>query len=164
MKLYELTGAWAVAVDAYEAAEDDEAREAALEVLEELESDITGKAEAYARIMKNLQADADGYKTEIDRLTKKKRASEAAVERLKARLLEGMRQVGAEKIQTGICAWRIQDNPWTCEVLDAEAVPQEWREPQPDRIDRRGLVEHFKATGEILPGVEFKRTAGLRFR
>lgn len=162
--LYELTNKWAALVDAYDMAEDAEEQDAALAALAEAEGDIVDKAEAYARIMRNYQAAADGYKAEAQRLAKRQRAAEAAVERMKAALLETMKATGATEIATGIGKWKVQMNPWSCEVLDEAAVPEKYRIPQPDKIDKRAMLADFKATGEMFDGVEFRQTAGLRFR
>ena len=162
--LYELTNKWAALVDAYDMAEDAEEQDAALAALAEAEGDIVDKAEAYARIMRNYQAAADGYKAEAQRLAKKQKAAEAAVDRLKAALLETMQTTGATEIATGIGKWKVQLNPWSCEVLDDAKVPEKYRIPQPDKIDKRAMIADFKATGEIMDGVEFRQVEGLRFR
>ena len=162
--LYELTNKWAALVDAYDMAEDTEEQDAALAALAEAESDIVDKAEAYARIMRNYQAAADGYRAEAQRLAKKQKAAEAAIERMKAALLDAMQSVGTDEIATGIGKWKVQLNPWSCEVLDDAKVPDRYRIPQPDKIDKRAMIADFKATGEIMAGVDFKQAAGLRFR
>ena len=162
--LYELSEGYAQMMSMYDQAETAEEREDLLELLAGAEGDITEKAEQYARVMRNKQAEADGLKAEADRLTAKRRAAEAVVERLKEAIATAMMTVGAKEIGTTIGKWRIQENPWSCEVLDADAVPEEWHIKVEDKIDRAGLVKHFKMTGEIMPGVEMKRSAGVRFR
>lgn len=162
--LYELSEGYAQLMYMYEQAETDAERADLLDLIAGAEGDITDKAEAYARIMKNKQAEADGLKTEADRLTAKRRAAEAVVERMKEAITTAMMTVGAKEIGTTIGKWRLQDNPWSCEVLDVNAVPEEWHIKVEDKIDRAGLVKHFKMTGEIMPGVEMKRTTGARFR
>lgn len=162
--LYELSEGYAQMMSMYDQAETAEEREDLLELLAGAEGDITEKAEQYARVMRNKQAEADGLKAEADRLTAKRRAAEAVVERLKEAITTAMLTVGAKEIGTTIGKWRIQENPWSCEVLDADAVPEEWHIKVEDKIDRAGLVKHFKMTGEIMPGVEMKRSAGVRFR
>ena len=162
--LYELTAKWAALVDAYDMAEDETEQADALAALADAEGDITDKAEAYARIMRNYQAAADGYKAEAQRLQKRQKAAEAAVERMKAALLDTMQNVGTDEIVTGIGKWRVQMNPWSCEVLDDAKVPEKYHIPQPDKIDRRSLIADFKATGEMFDGVEYRQTKGIRFR
>lgn len=162
--LYDLTTKWAALVDAYDMAEDADEQAEALAALVEAEGDIVDKAEAYARIMRNYQAAADGYKAEAQRLAKRQKAAENAVERMKGALLDVMQMTGQKEIATGIGKWKVQANPWSCEVLDEAKIPAQYRIPQPDKIDKRALLQDFKATGEIMDGVEFKQTMGLRFR
>jgi putative NADH-flavin reductase len=148
----------------YDQAETEAERQDILDMLASAEGDITEKAEAYARIMKNKQAEADGFKAEADRLTAKRKAAEAVVDRMKDAIATAMLMVGAKEIGTTIGKWRLQDNPWSCEVLDVDAVPEEWHIKVEDKIDRAGLVRHFKETGEMIDGVEFRRSTGARFR
>lgn len=162
--LYELTTEYAELVDQYEMADNDEQRAEILAAIGAVQGDIGDKAEAYARIIRNMQADADAYKAESQRLANKQRAAERAVEGLKARLLNAMTAVGASEIRTDIGKWRIQMNPWSVRVLDDAAVPAEYHIPQPDKIDKAGILKRFKETGELLNGVEVTQVAGLRFR
>lgn len=162
--LYELSAGYASLLDMYDQAETEDERAEILDMLAGAEGDITEKAEAYARIMKNKQAEADAFKAEADRLTQKRRAAEAVVDRLKDAIGTAMQITGAKEIGTTIGKWRLQDNPWSCEVLDVNAVPEEWHIKVEDRIDRAGLVRHFKETGEVIDGVEFMRSTGARFR
>jgi hypothetical protein len=162
--LYELSAGYASLLDMYDQAETEDERAEILDMLASAEGDITEKAEAYARIMKNKQAEADAFKAEADRLTQKRRAAEAVVDRLKDAIGTAMQITVAKEIGTTIGKWRLQDNPWSCEVLDVNAVPEEWHIKVEDRIDRAGLVRHFKETGEVIDGVEFRRSTGARFR
>lgn len=162
--LYELSEGYAQLMAMYEQAESDAEREDMLDLIAEAEGDLTAKAEAYARIMRNKQAEAEGFKAEAKRLSERARAAETAAERMKEAITTAMMMAGAKEIGTTIGKWRLQENPLSCEVIDADAVPEEWHIKVPDKIDRAGLVKHYKMTGELLPGVEYKRTTGARFR
>ena len=162
--LYELGADYAAVIGAYDQAETEDEREAALERLLELGTAIEDKAECYARVMRNYQAEAEGLKVEIDRLTSKRRAAEHAVDRMKSAMLDAMKLTNCADIATTIGKWRTQMNPPSVTVLDDAAVPQEWHIPQPDKIDKAGLIKNFKATGEIVEGVEITQTLGIRFR
>lgn len=162
--LYKLTDEYAALMARLEAATDDAEAEAVWSELDALADNVVEKAEAYARIMRNKQAEADGYKAEKERLAANQKAAENVVERLKARLLESMQRMGLKDIQTSIGKWRVQMNPASCQVLDEADVPAEFHIPQPDKIDKSGILRHFKDTGEILPGVEIAQNAGICFR
>ena len=164
MNLYELTTEYEALLAEYDAAEDDERRGELLEMIDTLQDDISDKGEAYARVLRNLTAQRDAYKAEAQRLTAKARAAEAAQERLKAQLLGAMQRVGATKLQTSIGAWSVRTNPWSVEVIKLEDVPEEYRIPQPDKVDKRAVLKHFNETAEILPGVMMNQTTGIQFR
>ena len=70
MTLYELTGVYAELMEQYQTAETDEEAEQIWQQIDGLACDITTKADAYARVMKNKLADAAGYQAEADRLAK----------------------------------------------------------------------------------------------
>lgn len=163
-RMYELTGAWLQAVDAYDMAEDADERAEALAALENIETDMADKADAIARIVRNYRAEVEGLKAEEQRLALKRRSRENAIDRLQGIMLDAMQATGAEKVQTSIGKWSVQANPWSCEVTDLAAVPEEWHIKVEDRIDKRGLVEHFRMTGEMVDGVEYRQTMGVRFR
>lgn len=162
--LYELTGEYAELVSALELAETEEEAAAIWQRLDTAEEGIVQKAEAYARIMRNKQAEADALKAEKQRLEQLQRGAERIVETLKSHLLEGMKQIGVQEIQTGIGKWRVQKNPFSVTVLDEAAVPTAFHIPQPDKIDKAEILRHFKETGEIVDGIEVARNDSLRFR
>lgn len=162
--LYKLTDKYAELISALECAETEEETAAIWHRLDMMEDDIVDKAEIYARIIRNKQSEAAALKEEKLRLEKRQKAAENISENLKQRLLNSMQRIGVKEIQTGIGKWRIQLNPFHVNVLDESAVPEQFRIPQPDKIDRTALLNHFKETGELLDGVAFVREPGLRFR
>lgn len=162
--LYELTGEYTALLMALESAETDEQREAIWQDMDTIEFDITDKAEAYARIIRNCKADVDAYKAEIDRLSQRKKTAEGIVQRLENRLLDSMETLDVGEIHTSIGKWKLQLNPWSCQITDEAQVPEEYRIPQPDKIDRAAMLRHFKETGECLPGADFVRSKSVRFR
>jgi len=164
MTLYELSSGYALMLDLYDSAETDEERAEILDRLTEYDGDIAEKAEAYARIMRNKQAEAEAYKAEAERLTGKRKAAEGVVTRLKDAILDSMKLVGATEIGTSIGKWRAQMNPWSVEVTTPDAVPERFVIPQPAKVDRKAILDEFKRTGEIIAGVEIRQSLGVRFR
>lgn len=164
MTLYELTADFVEGLNAYDAAETDEERADIANWLVGIKGDLDAKADAYARIIKNKQAEAKALKDEAERLTAKRKAAESLVERLKAALLDTMQETGIEQIGTSIGKWSLQYNTVSCEVINAEMVPARFVIPQPDKIDRAALIKEYNRTGEIIDGVEFHKKKGIRFR
>ena len=169
MTLYELTGEYADLMRRYETAESDEEAEQIWREMEELSTDIGVKADAYARVMRNMLADAAGYRGEADRLGKLAVSKEKQAERLKESIRSAMIQVGAGEIRTTIGAWRTRLNPPSCNVTDIAAVPEQFRIPiQPPEIpytvDKAAAKKWFKETGEIIPGLNIESKVGISFK
>lgn len=161
--LYDIGARYAALLEKIENAEGDEA----LDVLDELammDDELEVKAENYIRIIKTKEAEADGFKKEADRLTAKRQAAENVAKRLKQAMLDAMKLAGKTELPTSIGKWKVQSNPLSCEVLDINKVPQEWHIKCDDKIDKVGLIKHYKMTGELVDGCEFKQTEGIRFK
>lgn len=162
--LYELGDEYMDILKQLEEAETDEEANEAWARFDAIQDDIAVKGENYARMMKQLEADAQAYKTESQRLARLQKNAEKSVDGLKSRILDTMQRMDVGEIRTGIGRWKTQLNPWSCNIVDEALVPAEYRKPQPDKIDRKALTDNFKATGEIIPGCEFTQTMGIRFR
>lgn len=161
--LYDIGARYAALLEKMENAEGDEA----LDVLDELammDDELEVKAENYIRIIKAKEAEADGFDKEAKRLTAKKQAAENVAKRLKQAMLDAMKLAGKVELPTSIGKWKVQSNPLSCEVLDINKVPQEWHIKCDDKIDKVGLIKHYKMTGELVDGCEFKQTEGIRFK
>lgn len=166
MTLYEISDDYAAVLDRLDAAETPEEQEALLAELDALDHDLEFKAEAYARIMRNKAAEAEMFKAEKERLARSQKAAEAVRDRMKAGMLATMQRLGISEIRTGIGKWRIQNNPWSCTVLNEHDVPEEFRIPLeiPYKIDKDAIKTRFLETGELIPGVEVTQGMGIRFR
>lgn len=169
-RLYELTDEYAGLVAMLE---DCETEEQAFEIIAQIDavtSDISVKAENYAKIRLNLKALADEmnaksatFKAEADRLAAKAKSAENNIKRLNEYLLFAMELAGLKQIPTSIGKFYTQSTT-SVEVTDAWAVPKRFATPQPPKIDRNAIKKEFKETGELFDGVEIKTTNGVRFR
>lgn len=164
MTLYHLTMEYADLADALEAETDEEYAEELETRLAALGEEIGDKGEGYARLIKNLEAEADGLKAEIDRLSALKKRRENAVERLKGNLLSCMKMVGADKINTSIGKWSVRKNPPSVVILDESRIPDEYLIPQPAKVDKRRILDAYKQGGEIVNGCEIERKESIQFR
>lgn len=169
-KLYELTEEY---VDLSAMLFDDEyedEQDAIIDKIDAVTSDISKKAEAYARIRINLKAAAKEYtakanifKEEADRLYAKAKSAENNIKRLNDHLLFAMEVAGLKQIPTSIGKFYTQETT-SVDVLDAWKVPKEYAEEQPPKIDKNAIKKAFKATGEIPDGCEIRIQNGVRFR
>lgn len=169
MTLYELTGEYADLMMQYECAESDEEAERIWQQMDNLGCDITAKADAYARVMRNKLASAAGYKAESERLANLAERQEKQADRLKESIRNAMIQVGAGEIQTSIGTWKTKLNPPKCDVIDIAAVPERFRKPIeppeiPYTIDKAAAKKWFKETGEIIPGLNIEQKTAVVFK
>lgn len=162
--LYGLTKVYAELMAQMEECSTPEEEAAIAAQIDSINDDIASKGEAIARMIRNLQTDADGYETEIKRLTTRKRFAENMINRLKGNILFSMGLVGATELHTSIGTWRVQMNPSKVVITDETAVPEEFAIPQPPKIMKSLILAHFSETGEIPNGCDIVQTEGVRFR
>lgn len=141
--LYELTGQMLQLQSILEEGDEDDIQ-ATLDTMESLDYEIELKADGYARIIRNLTADVEGLKSEIDRLTGRKKYLENSISSLKQRLEDSMILTGKEKFKTELFSFNIQSNPPRLVVDKPEAVPQEFLIPQDPKIDSAGIKQAIK--------------------
>ncbi len=164
MTLYELSAEY---LSILELAEDPDIPEEALaDSLEALGMDIEDKANGYAKVIAQLNADADALKAEIDRLTARKRTIERNVDRMKDSLKTAMILTGKTKFKTELFSFNVQKNP-VAVVIDEqyiENIPEEYLIPQDPKVDKQKLKDDLKA-GRDLEGIaHLEQTEGVRIR
>ena len=162
--LYEVTEQYQELFGLLQQAESDEEADAIMAQIDAVSVGIAEKADAYARVMLNLEADAKAYKAEKLRLAEKQRAAEAAIERMKNRMLDTLTALNVKDIKTSVGKWAAQKNPPKVVVTDVDAIPAQWMIPQPAKVDLTGMLNYIKQTGEVIPGAEVVQETGIRFR
>lgn len=164
MKLYELTEAYAELISRLEDCESEQEESMVLAGIEAVSDDIAAKGEAYARIMRNKLAEVAAYEAEIKRLQARKNSAYNTVVRLKENILYAMGMVGATELSTSIGKWRVQKNAPSVAITDETKVPEEFTVPQPPKIMKIAIMQHWKETGEIPEGCDIIHGEGIRFR
>ena len=159
--LYELTGDYLRAYDLIDTEEYDE--DMLMEILEELNDDIEVKAEGYAKVMKNLSAEAEALKKEEERLYARRKAKENAVSRMKKSLQEAMEATGKTKFKTELFSFNIQANaPSVMLHKDPVEIPAEYQKVTIE-ADKTAIKEALKR-GEQLDFASLEQSASLRIR
>lgn len=118
-------------------------------------SDLQEKLTAYARLIKNLAADAEAMKAEKQIIHKRQSSIENKVERLKEALHGSMLMSGIEKVD-GIPGIRLAKNPMSIDrdKTDLSKVDEEWLAPPVERaLDSRKVLAHIKETGDVPEGI-----------
>ena len=157
MNLYELTQNYLHVLEMAENGDD------LADTLESLEDAIEVKAENTAKVIKQLEANAEMLANESRRLSERKSAIENNVRNLKSYLQDQLDKCGKSKIKGEIFTVAIQNNPMSVEVLDEERIPKEFFIQQEPKLNRKELLQHLKA-GEEISGVVMKQTKSLRIR
>ena len=151
--IYELNKDYAELSAMLEAAETPEEIEAIQNTLEMIDLSIEEKIENTAKYMVNVESDIQGLKTEIDRLTKIKKAKENAVERLKNNVEYAMKQKGIEKLEVGTfkAGYRKSES---VEIINLDVIPADFTKVE-IKADKTAIKKAIKA-GEVVEGAEIK--------
>lgn len=158
MNLYEITGD---VLKLQEMLVNDPENEYVQDTLESLNGELELKATAYCRVIKNMEANLEAYKSEIDRLSKRKKVLENSIQRLKDALLESMKATGKDKIKDDIFTVAIRNNaPKLPSNLDINKVPVDYLIEREYSIDKRALLNDIKA-GKV-EGIELEVNQSLR--
>jgi hypothetical protein len=123
------------------------------------------KTESYVSVIRSLEAMAEARKVEADRLRDRAKTAERHADWLRARLLTHMQTTGRERIETSRFTLTARTNPPAVVVVDAAAVPREFERTRwIIDVDKRAILAHVKATGEIPAGVDITRSSRLEVR
>lgn len=161
MNLYELTDDILVIQNLLESDEYDE--QTLADTLEAIEGAYEYKLESYAKVIKNIEADINAIKTEVTRLTDKRKTLENRVDRLKSTMFESMKTTGKTKVKGDIFTVAIQKNggkaPVIVDVTTADLPDELVRiteapdiEAIRDYLDKVGesKLAHYGERGESL--------------
>lgn len=159
--LYELTSEY---LQLLEMAEDpDVDLQTIADTMEAIGGEIEDKADGYARVMKQIEANAAGIKAEIDRLTARKTSMENNVKRMKETLQAAMEATGKKKFKTALFSFGIQKNPASLKIDDPDAVPENFLIPQPPKVDSAAIKDALKA-GAMYNFAHLEQGESLRIR
>ncbi len=162
--LYELTEDY---MNLLELAEDPDVDEQAFkDTLDGIEGALEDKADNYARIMRQLEADAAACDAESKRLRNKKQTIENNIKRMKQALQYAMQATGKTKFKTQLFSFGIQKNPASV-VMDEtyiENIPERFLVRKDPEINRKAIKEAIN-NGEDIGGIaHLESTESLRIR
>ena len=161
MTLYELTQEWQELLDMMEDPEINP--QAVTDTLEAIGGEIEEKADGYAKVIASLKADAEALKKEEDRLSARRKAITANIDRMKTSLEDAMRLTGKTKFKTELFSFGIQKNAPAVFIKDETKVPEMfWVVPEPV-LDKKAAAEYLKAAGSTEWG-EMRQSESLRIR
>lgn len=161
--IYELTDEY---VDLLNMLEDPELDpEVLADTMEGLSGEIEAKADGYAKVIAELNAEIAGLKAEIERMANRKTTMENNVKYLKSTLQFAMETTGKTKFKTELFSFGIQKNPASV-VIDEpylENIPDKYLIPQDPKIDKVKIKEDLKA-GIDIGIAHLEQSQSLRIR
>ena len=150
--LYELTADFMMLL---EMAEDPDTDPVALQdTMEALSMDIEDKADGYAKVIRQMEADAAACDAEAKRLRNKELTMKARIKHMKENLLDAMEVTGKRKFKTPLFSFSVQKNPpsLVLDEVDTARIPADYLIPQEPKIDTAKLKSDIKA-GKDLDGI-----------
>ena len=153
MELYKITAEFQALIADFDGNSDDEF----IDKLNCLNAVFMSKANDCINYALNLKSDAMTIKAHCDEMTAKRKTYEQRAEKLLDYVLRNMQAVGVSEIKDrgGLYAAKIAKNPPSVNVVNADEISNEFvKVEQVSSIDKKAILQHFKATGEIVAGVE----------
>ena len=129
------------------------------EKLEHLQMDKRDKLRNIAFVALNASADAKAYEEQKKKFAAREKAAKATVAWAKETLA---RELGGKKMKEAEFAISYRKSE-AVEVADEAAVPDEFRIPQPDKIDRAALKAALK-NGAVIAGAQIVERQNIQIR
>jgi hypothetical protein len=147
MNIYELTGNYEHLLNMLYDEDVDE--KVLLDTLESIEGDIEDKADGYAKIIKELEAQSKARKEEAKRLTESAQTMDNRIKMLKSNLFNCMKITGKTKFTTNLFSFNIVKNGGKQALTIDGGVPEEYTKTviENDTSKIRQALEN----GESLP-------------
>lgn len=124
------------------------------DTMEAVEGELEVKAENYAKVIRNLEADVTGIKAEIDRLSERKKTIENNIKRMKEALQFSMETTGKTKFKTELFSFSVRNNAPKV-VMDEEYIeniPERFLKYSEPSINKSAIKEAIQS-GEDLEGI-----------
>ena len=155
MKLYDIAEIY----ENLENIDDDVAVSAAMDAVD---AALEEKLESTAKVIRNLEAEAEALEAEEKRLKARKMAVKNRIADIKGYVQQNLEAMGKDKVTSGIFKWSIQANAPSVNILDESLIPDAyWKiERKPMKTEIKKAIE----AGELTEGAELVRTKSLRLR
>ena len=155
MKLYDIA-------EIYENLENIDDEVAVATAMDAVDAALEEKLESTAKVIRNLEAEAEALEAEEKRLKARKTAVRNRIADIKGYVQENLEAMGKDKVTSGIFKWSIQANAPSVNILDESLIPDAyWKiERKPMKTEIKKAIE----AGELTEGAELVRTKSLRLR
>lgn len=120
------------------------------------------KIEGYCQIIKQLTADEEMFKAELDRLKSRKDSLSKSIDRMKKALQSNLEVRNETKIKAGTFTVSIRESQ-AVSILDIDKLPQEVKTPQPPKVDKN-LIKAMLKDGIKFEGAELVTNRSVSIR
>lgn len=154
--LYELTGIYQ---DIYQMDMDDETKADTLEAIDWQEQ-FDQKAEGYAHVIKNLEADVAMYKNEEANFKAKKQAAQKKLDYIKDNIIAAMSVTGQTEVRGGSLTLKLQKNSESV-LVNEDLLPKKYFVKKVESKPDKNALKELLRSGRAIKGAELIRTEKL---
>lgn len=158
MNLYEMTVAAKQLYDLLTSGEIDEQTFA--DTLEAMGTEE--KLESYCKVIRQLEADADMLKAEKDRIEKKQKVVNNAIDRMKKAVMEYMKASGSTKSTAGTFTVSLSKSTAT-KIIDESLIPKKYFVKQEPKLDKKTILQLLRS-GAKVKGCELQTNEGVQIK
>lgn len=152
LSLYNITNKF---VDLMDKAQEGELTEEEYNELgNELALELQNKSSNIIGYIKNSESLLEAMKTEEKRLSDMRKQGEKKLDKFYQYVKENMERLGLVEIPTELGKLKITKNPMSIEIENEDEISSEFKkEVITTQIDKTAIKNHFKDTGELVPGI-----------
>lgn len=152
LSLYNITNKFVELMD--KAQEGELTEEEYNELGNELALELQNKSSNIIGYIKNSESLLEAMKTEEKRLSDMRKQGEKKLDKFYQYVKENMERLGLVEIPTELGKLKITKNPMSIEIENEDEIPLEFKkEVITTQIDKTAIKNHFKDTGELVPGI-----------
>lgn len=152
LSLYNITNKFVELMD--KAQEGELTEEEYNELGNELALELQNKSSNIIGYIKNSESLLEAMKTEEKRLSDMRKQGEKKLNKFYQYVKENMERLGLVEILTELGKLKITKNPMSIEIENEDEIPSEFKkEVITTQIDKTAIKNHFKDTGELVPGI-----------
>ena len=131
-----------------------------------LAQELQNKSSNIIEYIKNSESLLEAMKVEEKRLAEIRKKGEKKLDKFYQYVKENMERLGLMEIPTELGKLKITKNPMSIEIENEDEIPSEFKkEVVTTQIDKAAIKNHFKDTGEIVPGIRIiDNKASLRIK
>lgn len=156
LSLYNITNKFVDLMDKAQEGEltEEEYNELGNELGNELALELQNKSSNIIGYIKNSESLLEAMKTEEKRLSDMRKQGEKKLDKFYQYVKENMERLGLVEIPTELGKLKITKNPMSIEIENEDEIPSEFKkEVITTQIDKTAIKNHFKDTGELVPGI-----------